>query len=82
MPFSVPITFKLQSEKEFELIPESIALKYPKLKEKIKEFNILITDRILQLSATKIDKDKLNQLEVKIRNNQNDLNKELEKELR
>jgi len=82
VPFSVPITFKLQSEKEFELIPESIALKYPKLKEKIKEFNILINDRILQLNATKIDKDKLNQLEVKIRNKQNELNKELEKELR
>lgn len=81
VPFSIPVTYKLHEESIFNLIPESVILKYPMLNEKIMAYNVLINDRTLEFNATKIDKDKLNQLEVKIWDMKNEINTALEKEL-
>lgn len=53
VPFSVPVTFKLQSEKELDLVPESLKSNYPNESIAIDKLNTLLTERGRLLKTSK-----------------------------
>lgn len=53
MPFSVPVTFKLQSEKELDLVPESLKSNYPNESIAIDKLNTLLKERGRLLKTSK-----------------------------
>ena len=53
VPFSVPVTFKLQSEKELDLVPESLKSNYPNESIAIDKLNTLLKERGRLLKTSK-----------------------------
>ncbi len=53
VPFSVPVTFKLQSEKELDLVPESLKSNYPNESIAIDKLNTLMKERGRLLKTSK-----------------------------
>ena len=82
VPFSVPITFKLQGENDYDLVSKKFIDENPSFKESINNINDLIKKRERLLKKTSVNYSDIKDIEKQIESLKLSLDAELVKELK